>query len=69
MYFADKVALESLYNNSICVRTDAGIRMMKNTTDLQTENLVYIENIDKGCNAIIERDTMVRYMPVAVIAR
>ncbi len=69
MYFADKVALESLYNNSICVRTDAGIRMMKNATDLQAENLVYIDNIGKGENQIITRDTMVRYTPVSVVIR
>ncbi len=69
MFYCDKKALHSLWNNSICVNTDDGIRMLGNMEDLCKENLVYIENIDKGCNAIIERDTMVRYMPVAVIAR
>ncbi len=61
--------MESLYNNSICVRTDAGIRMMKNATDLQAENLVYIDNIGKGENQIITRGVMIRYMPISVIIR
>lgn len=69
MYFSDKVALESLYNNSICVRTYEGIRMMKNTIDLQAENLVYVDILDKWDNQIITRGTMVRYAPVSVIMR
>ena len=69
MYFGDKIALENLYNNSICVRTDSGIRMLKNMSDLQVENLVYVNNLDKSENQIITRGTMIRYTPVLVTIR
>lgn len=39
------IALEDIENYSVCVRTDAGIRKIKDYRDIELGNLVFVHNV------------------------
>lgn len=68
MYLGDKVALEELKNNSICILTSDGIRNIVDEYDLMSEPTVYVQNImPHGSDRfVVNKGEMVRYKKINI---
>lgn len=70
MYYGNKVALENLNNNSVCVSDRDGIRNIRDEYDLVNSNLVFVCNIvPEGILPnyfFIQEGDMVRYKRIFV---
>jgi hypothetical protein len=70
MYEGNKIALEDIRNNTICVKTLAGIRQMKYKDDINS-NLVYINNMPINNQRIflIHQSEYCRYIDLNINAK
>lgn len=68
MYKCDLLALEDIKNNTICVKTELGIRSFKYEDDINRE-LVYVNNCVKKDSTIIKAGDMCRYIDILVIPK
>jgi len=72
MYKGDLIALQNIHNNTICVKTNDGIRNMFHSGDIN-DNLVYVSNIPTidmcDSNFIINSGEYCRYIDIVVLPK
>ena len=65
--FSD-VALENILNNSVCVKTDIGIRNVKDYRDMEISNIVFVHTVSFDDEELITipQGVHCRYSPINV---
>lgn len=66
LFLGDCIATEDLKNHSVCVKESHRIRNIKHYTELESQLLVMVCNMDKDNedNTIIKKGEYVRYFKV-----